>query len=643
MRAEAGALRPARQRTRVRARSRSRRWAPRRPLRLAVWAVAAFAITLVASALAFAGPRDEIAAGVRVAGVDVGGLDRAEAERLLAAKAERYASVPVVFTAGETSWSLRPQQLDVRADWGRAVADAQAAGDAPWLFRGIRRLAVRVLGADVAPRADVYEAALDYHVGRIAASVRVAPRDAAIVLRKMEPVVIPSRNGRLLDEQRAKTVLVAALAGFERRSVALPVRERPAAVTTAELASVAEDVRTALSAPVRFGYNGAHWRIHPPELASFLVLPARGRSELDVGGPAARSYFARLARAVDRNPRNADFAVTSGGRVEVVPGANGRELDVRGTERALLAAATSRDKREAELVVPVVEPKLTTREARSYRITRVLSSFATAYAGDADRIRNLQLAVSHLDGTLIAPGEAFSFNDVVGPRTRERGFRPAPVIMGGEYEQGIGGGVSQVATTVFNAAWEAGLKISDRTAHELYISRYPPGRDATVNFPDIDLKFVNDTRNWIFMRAVTGETGIAVTLLGAPSGRRVVSEAGPLREVGPARVKKILDPTLFEGERIVVEDGEPARAITVTRKVYAGDRVRYSETWTTTYRSEPKIVRVGTLTRPSPPAPPPPPPGEKETKQPPPPPPPASDKTTTGPTSTTPTTGGGKP
>ena len=621
---------------------------PWRPVKVAAWVVGGLAAALLASAVAFAGPREEIAEGVRVADVDVGGLESSEAETLLARKAARYSSVPAVFTAGATRWSLRPEQLDLRADWRRAVAEARAAGDAPWLFRGVKRLQVRLLGAEVEPRADVYEPALRFYVDRIADSVRLTPRNASIVLRGLRPVVVPSREGRELDARRTEKVIVAALAGFSRRSVRLPVQERPPAVATGELVPVAEDVRTALSGPVRFGYNGAHWRIHPPELAPLLSLPARGRSELQIGGPAAKSYFARLSRAVDRKPRDADYAVTSGGRVEVVAGANGRELDVAATEEALLAAAVSRDRRDAGLVVRTVEPELTTREARSYKITRMLSSFATPYAGDADRIHNLQLAVSLLDGTLIAPGDGFSFNDVVGPRTKERGFRPAPVIMDGEYEEGIGGGVSQVATTVFNAAWEAGVKITDRTAHELYISRYPPGRDATVNFPDIDLKFVNETGNWLFMRAVSGDTGIAVSLLGAPTDRRVASNAGPLREVGPPRVKKILDPTLFEGERIVVEDGEPARSITVTRTVYEDDEVLYSETWTTTYRSEPKIVRVGTLTRPVPPPPPaaPPPPAvdKKKESPPPPPPPPASGKTTTTPTAPPPTTtGGGSP
>ena len=145
------------------------------------------------------------------------------------------------------------------------------------------------------------------------------------------------------------------------------------------------------------------------------------------------------------------------------------------------------------------------------KVSRVLASYTTAYSGTFDRIQNLQRATQILDGTTLGPGATFSFNDVVGPRTTQRGFRSAPTIMNNEYEDHVGGGVSQVATTIFNAAWEAGLKITERTAHSLYISRYPLGRDATVNFPDVDLKFENDTKNWLYMQGVVGDTGITIS------------------------------------------------------------------------------------------------------------------------------------
>jgi vancomycin resistance protein YoaR len=244
----------------------------------------------------------------------------------------------------------------------------------------------------------------------------------------------------------------------------------------------------------------------------------------------------------------------------------------------------------------------------------VMATYMTSYSGTADRIHNLQLAIDLLDGTRLRPGETFSMNEVVGPRTEERGFRLAPTILDGEYEDTFGGGVSQVATTLFNVAWEAGLKITARTAHSLYISRYPLGRDATVSYPEIDLRFVNDTDGWLYVDGSYDGSAISIRLLGVADDRRVVSEASALEEVAPPEVERVRDRTLFVGEELIEDDGEPQRAVTVTRTVYRDGKVLYAETWRTTYDSEPQIVRVGTRPRPRPtPAPSPPAEDEKTT------------------------------
>ena len=122
------------------------------------------------------------------------------------------------------------------------------------------------------------------------------------------------------------------------------------------------------------------------------------------------------------------------------------------------------------------------------------------------------------------------------------------MIINGELQNGIGGGVCQVSTTVFNAAYEAGLQIDQRTNHALYISHYPTGRDATVNYPDLDLKFTNDTRHWLLLRTFVGAGSLTVNLYGTPQSRRVESETGDLVVTGATPVKRIQDPTLFKGE-----------------------------------------------------------------------------------------------
>ena len=163
------------------------------------------------------------------------------------------------------------------------------------------------------------------------------------------------------------------------------------------------------------------------------------------------------------------------------------------TAKALLAAAGPRDDRVAPLAVGTAEPKRTTADAHAMGITGVVSSFSTTYGGTPGRLHNVALVAELIDDTLIAPGAIFSFNETTGARTAAKGFEEAPVIINGELKNGIGGGVCQVSTTTFNAAFFAGLPIIERTNHALYISHYPQGRDATVDYPGIDLKFRNDT------------------------------------------------------------------------------------------------------------------------------------------------------
>ena len=642
MRAEVD-VRPVRERRAARAR--------RAPLRAVAWrrvAVlgggAAFALTL-ATGVVFAGSADRIAAGVTVAGVKVGGMTSAEAVAALEGRARRYARVPVVFTAGRERFSLRPRDLDARVDWSAVVRNAHAAGNWPLPFRGVKRVAVRLFGAELEPTADLYAPRLEHELGRMAKRLERPGRNAAIVLHDLEPTLVPEREGRILDRGEARRRIARALAAFHRRPVALPVRVGPPAVTEKDLEPVLDQVRMALSAPVRFGWRDAHWLVQPAQLADLLSLPARGRSDLRIAGREADRYFGQLSRAVDRRPQNADFAVRGDGRVRILPSRRGRALDAESTARALLAGALSPESREAEMVVRTVEPRLTTQRARAMNVTRVLASYTTAYAGSEDRIRNLRLAVSLVDGTQLAPGETFSFNETVGPRTAKRGFRVAPTIVDGKYKDEFGGGVSQVATTIFNAAWEAGVKIAARTAHSLYIGRYPLGRDATVNYPDVDLKFVNDTGEWLVVEGRSHDGGITISLLGSPTNRRVVSEPGELRVTGPPGVETLPDPTRNVGQTTVVDDGEPSRTIAVKRVVYEGGKLLYDETWYTSYSSEPKIVRVGTIPVPGEKPGPAPSPGTQdkpkekpkdEPRSPPSPPPAQTGTTATTPTATTP-------
>ena len=571
---------------------------------VARWILVSLALLAVVTALvglAFAGSSARIAEGVHIAGVDVGGLTPKEAQALLESRFERVARVPIVFTAGGEDYPIKATTLGVEADWATAIDSAARAGEGFGPVRGFKRLQTRFFGSEIAPPVQAYEAALEFKLATLAREIDRRHVEAKLVRRGLSVEVVPGQSGQSLAQDIAAGRVVRALARLERgQPIALPVRLDPVEVTAADLAPAAAQARTALSAPVRLEYEGTRWKLPRWRIAELLSLPVAGATGVAIAGPGAEAWFAKLRKTVERPPADATFRPVGDG-IEVLAAKDGLAVDVPATAKALLAAAVAPGERTATLVVRTAEAELTTAEAQAMGIERRLASYTTLYAGTPDRITNLQLGASLLNGALVAPGATFSFNDRVGERTIERGFRPAPVIIKDEYEEDVGGGVSQVATTVFNAAWEAGLKIAERNPHSLYISRYQLGRDATVNYPDLDLKFINDTPKWVFVAGASGGAGITVSIYGGGPERRVESGTGSIRETGPAPIRRVKDPTLLKGQTEIEESGSPARATAVTRTVYDEQgAVLHDETWNTSYRGEYRIIRVGTKPPPKP-------------------------------------------
>jgi vancomycin resistance protein YoaR len=556
--------------------------------------LAAIAVLL---GLAFAGSPTTLAHGVAIDGVDVGGMKAKDAQALLERRTQRLAQQPLTFVAGGKRFPIRASELGVEPDWARAVELARQQGDGFGPLRGFKRLDVQVFGADVTPPTEVLSGALQYKLGLIAAAVDREPRDARLVRRGTRIVPLPAKPGLVLDRTAAARTIVRRLAELDRISgpVQLPLRRQAPHVVAADLARAARQARVATSAPVRLTAGKTRWLLSPHRIATLLELPADGGTKLAIGGRAAQEWLVKLGRRVEHPARDATFAV-DGSHVTVVPSRPGVRLDAIATTQAVLAAALRPQpaRRVAALPVEEAPPKRSTQAARAMGIDGVVSSYTTEYGGIPNRIHNVQLVAHLIDGTLVAPGDTFSFNGTTGERTAAKGFLEAPVIVNGELTTGLGGGICQVSTTVFNAAFEGGLKITERVNHALYISHYPQGRDATVNYPDVDLKFVNDTSHWLLLRTFVGSSSLTVNLYGTPVHRRVESTTSPLVTTGVIPVKKTIDPTLKPGEKVVDDDGVPPMSTSVTRDVYDADgKLLYHDTWYSSYRAEPKLVRIG--------------------------------------------------
>ena len=570
----------------------------RRAILLLVVAVVAAGVVL---GLVFAGSPTKIAGGVRIDGIDVGGLEAKDARALLERKAGALAGRPIVFVAAGHRFPVRPNELGVESDWKAAVDAAQRQGDGFGPLRGFKRLDVDFFGADVTPPTTVLNGSLQYELNQIAKTVDRLPVDAAVVRRGLAIVVEPARTGLRIDRAAAAQLIVEELSSLDRTSapVPLPLRTIQPHVRVRALTAVAAQARLALSAPVQLQLGPTRWLVRPKRLAQLLELPSGGHTALRIGGPAADRWLKQLGSRVEAPPHDATWAV-SGPHVRLVPAKPGLQLDVVASVQAVLRAALRHRVRVAQLVVEEEPAKLTTAQAEKMGINALVSDYTTIYGGIPNRIHNVELVAHLVDDKLIAPGETFSFNKTTGDRNAAKGFLEAPVIVNGEVTTGLGGGVCQVSTTVFNAAFEAGLQITDRTNHALYISHYPQGRDATVDYPDVDLKFVNDTDHWLLLRTFVNPSSLTVSLYGTPTGRKVVSTTSPLVTRGKAPVKKTIDPTLKPGEKVIDDPGEPALSTSVTRDVYAADgKLLYHNVWYSSYRSSPELLRVGPKKKPA--------------------------------------------
>jgi vancomycin resistance protein YoaR len=559
--------------------------------------VVLFLIALVG--IGFAGSSSRIAAGVEIAGVNVGGLTPAQAQRKLEQTSKKLFWVPVEFRADGKSFSIVPAQIGVLTDWSAAIDTARHDGEGLGPLRGFKRLEMRFFGVDVMPPVTHSPLALNRLLSRIARSVNQPALEPAIVLDGTEPSIASGHSGRALNRRTAARLIVRALGSPTRDPVTLPVRVTVPKVRRSDLIRVMGQIRTAVSAPVLINLGAVQRRISPAQIEKMLVYPHDGQRNLSIASDKASTYLSFLSKRLDKPAKDATFS-TAGLSVRIVPSHRGRVVDRGGTAAAILRAALDPTNRVASVAMMKTEPKRSTEQARAMGITGLVGHYETSFGGVANRIHNVELVSKLIDNTFIAPGTIFSFNQTTGERNSKKGFLTAPVIINGEVSEGLGGGICQVSTTVFNAAFEAGLGIVERTNHALYISHYPLGRDATVNWPGTDLKFRNDTSHWLLLRTFSSSDTLLVVLYGTPQHRRVESQASPLHINGPPPVKKISDPSLPVGTTVVDDPGQPSSSTSVHRLVYtANGKLLYNDTFNSSYRSSPKIVQVGTKKKPA--------------------------------------------
>jgi vancomycin resistance protein YoaR len=322
--------------------------------------------------------------------------------------------------------------------------------------------------------------------------------------------------------------------------------------------------------------------------------------DLTVDGPKLHAALGAALTRFESSPVDATFAITDQNTVRVVPSQVGRQIDMAAVTRAIL-----RGDQRIDAPLNTVAPARTTKWAKSLGIVKQVSSFTTEYPAGQTRVENIHRGADLLNNTIVEPGHIFSLNQTIGPRTAARGFVTAPVFAQGEFFDDFGGGVSQLATTTYNAGFFGGYKDITHQPHTIYIDRYPAGREATVNYGAIDLQFQDDTTHGILIRTYYSDTSITVTLYGDNDGRAVREENRTLTNPVPVADKllscpapKNVDPndvcsTLSAGQSVRVSNGDNGFDVAFDRVIDQPGHAERREHYTWHYTMLPNQILVG--------------------------------------------------
>ncbi|WP_232679756.1 VanW family protein [Nocardioides sp. R-C-SC26] len=441
-------------------------------------------------AAAYAGAGDKLPRGASIAGVDVGGLTPAGAENTLRDGLAERIERPLEVTVDGSTESFDPALAGLAIDYAASVE--AAGGGRSW--SPARLWEYYTGGDDMDAVVEIDEEEMEAALSALEGSLGTPAKDGGIRFVDGSVETTSPVTGRGFDRDAAQDALVRAFLAEDAEPVELDVVELEPDVTEAEVQEALRSfANPAMSSSVRLRFGSAYVRLQPDQFSEALAMKAED------GALVPHVRIKRLTRLVesatsgDGAPVDATVEVV-GGTPRVVKAKPGISFEPDDVAAAFLEVVVKPEgEREATVEGEVTQPEFTTRDARNLKIVEEVSEFTTNFPYAEYRNTNIGRAAEIIDGTLLKPGETFSLNDIVGERTRENGFTEGFIISNGIFKEDLGGGVSQVATTVFNAMFFAGLEDVEHKPHSFYIDRYPVGREATVAWGSVDLRFRNDT------------------------------------------------------------------------------------------------------------------------------------------------------
>ena len=536
--------------------------------------------------------------GVRLGGLDLSRLERAQIEAQARAWVGQRTAQRFTVSLAESRLIFEPKSVGFTVDVPAAATSALAAGRTRGFLGNYASFIARWFRPEQVPCAVHFDATLLANL--LQEWQDSALKDAPFVggMSRDGASVSPlyPQSGRLIDRVRAEAQL-RDLVLTGNASEPLATRVLVPKLDRAEVDRVVAEAQAMLGGNVELtSADGARQLLLTPvDVAGVLrAIPDLEQTKLELGCSVEALHLLLEPRrpTLEKQPENAHFVIDAQDHVRVEPGHSGLVLDDRAVALALCDAARALEKRGVLPLNPGAEPTLSTDAAERAGIVGLTGTYTTRHACCQPRVENIHHIADLLDGTLVLPGQTFSVNQLVGPRTVKNGFRPAPSIEDGDMVDTVGGGVSQFATTLFNALFYGGYDILERQPHSYWFTRYPMGYDATLSYPHPDIVFKNDTEAGALIKAEYTGTTITVKIYGNNGGRRVRAEVSPRQNIVAPPVELIPNPRLDADEEKTREGGMIGWTVTVKRTLTFADGKAKEERRKVTYKPRARRVEV---------------------------------------------------
>jgi len=570
-------------------------------------------LALVAYATSYA---ERIYPGVQFEGLVLGKLTPAQAEALLNERITYYRDARIPLRYRDRTWQAGPRELGADLDLHSVVTAAYAVGRGgrPWEDLASQAMAL-LHGWNITQSATFEPEIATAYLKRIAREIDRPARDAELRIEGTGLVHRTGQMGLQLDLRAAREAIHDRVIRRSSEPVELVVQETPPVLD--DVTEARTQVERMLASGLVLQFEDRSWTLAPSEIAQMIVLtrqPAgdgvalgetQGKMKLVASLDEAklRPVIEGIARQIARQPQDARITWDrQAGRLAVTqPSVDGRSVNVSETIQRLINQVTS-SHRLVTLAVNIQKPTISSDNLDLLGIKELVAEGTTYFAGSpTERIQNIRVAASKFQDVLVPPGSVFVFGNFLGEVSSEEGYAEAYIIRGGRTELDYGGGVCQVSTTIFRAAFFGGFPIVERWPHAYRVQWYErgfgPGLDATVFTPQVDFRFRNDTEHWLLIQSYVNTKAGSLTfrIYGTRPNRQVTWEGPFISNITPPKPPVYQnDPRLPKGEIKQVDWAHQGADVTVRRIVKEGDKVVSTDTFFSRYQPWADVFLVGT-------------------------------------------------